>query len=91
MPKFKEYLPAFFSGFDPISFKFDTFEELKEKLKEKLDFPKDGYEMCCGDERILMTVTEPSNPEYVFLVRGFVEDFDLTKYLKKNMTMIIIR
>ena len=83
MPTFKEYLPAFFSGFDKISFTFDTFDELKEKLKEKLDFPQDGYEMCCGDYRTLMGISSENNPRYTFFVRGFVEDFDLTDYLKK--------
>lgn len=80
MPTFKEYYPAFFSGFDTISFKFDTFEELKKKLKKKLDFPKEGFEICCGNERTLMGISESDRK--VYFVRGFVENFDLTKYLK---------
>ena len=80
MPKFKEYLPNFFSGFNTISFKFDTFDELEEKLKKKLNFPPEGFEMCCGNERTLMGISKSDRE--VFFVRGFVENFDLTKHLK---------
>ena len=80
MPTFKEYLPNFFSGFDKISFEFDTLEELKEKLKKKLSFPQEGFEMCCVDERTLMGISESDRK--IYFVRGFVENFDLTKHLK---------
>lgn len=80
MAEFRQHIPSFCEGFERKIFQFNTFEELMSFQKDLLPNDKWCYSDYVDNNQLLMVETIDNKSWYVI---GYVEGFDLSKYLPK--------
>ena len=80
MAEFRQHIPSFISGVEREVFTFDSFEELMNRQSTLLPDHKWCYNDYVDKTQLLM-IENKDNTEW--FVIGYVEDFDLSKYLPK--------
>lgn len=81
---FKQYIPSFTTGYEPIEFEFIDFKDLIKKC-EALICPKSSHEVYSQSGKNTLMVNYLDKNSYY--VMGYVSNFDLTKCLPNVLTV----